>query len=252
MPIDPILRQPAVSPLSRRLTSVTFRAAVPVSLHPAGGESAVPSQPAAVTPPPVVDSSEIEHRALAQAQRMLAAEREAMLNAAREQGYARGLEQGKDAAARKAEEQAQAWARLMACCEARLAQEVAASESAALQIAVEAMHRLLGPGLDAVQMQGLVAEAAREIKTSGVLIVRLAPGDVERLRLAGIGDADLLPTRAGVVIRADSTIESGGCIMETEHGMLDARLEVQLQALLAVLRETYQARLGGHPGGQHG
>ncbi len=67
--------------------------------------------------------------------------------------------------------------------------------------------------------------------------LRLHPHDLEQLRdsgqdmlgqLASVGEATLVP---------DENISRGGCLIETRHGVIDARLETQLQRITAELLE---------------
>lgn len=67
-----------------------------------------------------------------------------------------------------------------------------------------------------------------------VFQVKLNPGDVEILKMVG---SNLLkdPKLEGVEIVADPTIEPGGCIVETETGMIDATVESQLTKIATLL-----------------
>jgi flagellar assembly protein FliH len=69
------------------------------------------------------------------------------------------------------------------------------------------------------------------------LKLRLHPADIDVLqdcgrealaRLAAIGDAELVP---------DDSIERGGCLIETRHGVIDARLATQVERITLELLE---------------
>jgi flagellar assembly protein FliH len=69
------------------------------------------------------------------------------------------------------------------------------------------------------------------------LKLRLHPADIEVLhvagqealsRLASMGQAELVP---------DESITRGGCQIETRHGVIDARLETQLERITLELLE---------------
>jgi flagellar assembly protein FliH len=83
-------------------------------------------------------------------------------------------------------------------------------------------------------IQALVAEAAAQAFNSERLVVRLHPGDLAALRDAGALEP-VLPSGALVSWAGDQGIALGGCIVETDSGELDARLETQMARLRATL-----------------
>lgn len=81
----------------------------------------------------------------------------------------------------------------------------------------------------------LIREALRLISSNAQLRVRLNPDDVER-----IGDfqerfAAVLVGVAEMSIVPDAAISPGGCLLESEHGLIDARLETQLERIYSEL-----------------
>jgi flagellar assembly protein FliH len=84
---------------------------------------------------------------------------------------------------------------------------------------------------------GIIQEALQLAAGQLHLKLRLHPADIEVLqgagqealsRLAPIGDADLVP---------DESIARGGCLIETRHGVIDARIETQLERITLELLE---------------
>lgn len=73
------------------------------------------------------------------------------------------------------------------------------------------------------------------------VVVRLAPADLAlaQERLGGLAEASGLD---GVRLRVDPALSPGGCVVETDAGSLDARVETQLErireALLPALEEA--------------
>lgn len=165
--------------------------------------------------------------------------------AARELGRQRGLQEGR-AAGR--EESQQAFAAELArirSISAKLSDSLAAGigdqEDLAVAIAFEAICKVLGEA--AVTEEGVraqVRQAAAHAKNQERVVVRLHAADLAALRDAGALNAVLPPGKA-VSWVADDSIELGGCVLETDGGGLDARLETQLQrmrtALLAARRQ---------------
>lgn len=81
----------------------------------------------------------------------------------------------------------------------------------------------------------LIQEALQLAAGQPQIQVRLNPCDLEQLqscgdealgRLAGVGEARFAP---------DESITPGGCVVETRHGVIDARLETQLDRITAEL-----------------
>jgi flagellar assembly protein FliH len=166
--------------------------------------------------------------------------------AARELGRQRGLHEGR-AAGR--EESQQAFAAELAGVRSlagklsdALVSGIGDLEDLAVAIAFEAVCKVLGEA--AMTQEGVraqVRQAAAHAKNKERLVVRLRPEDLSALRAAGALNAMLPPGKA-VSWVADDSIELGGCVVETDGGALDARLETQIErmraALLAARREA--------------
>jgi flagellar assembly protein FliH len=212
-----------------------------------------------VSPPPggllaVVPSTAPERRLApleAELRERLAAEREQVLaqttEAAHTAGYASGYEAGHAAgheaglAAGQAAGQAD-WAdrstrldALLASIQAQLVEGVTGHEDLMVELAFEAVVRILGQAAPTAQgVRGLVREAIGALRDREQVRVRLAPPDAELLR-AMRGELAGLAGSTGLEIVADETIELGGCLLETARGGLDARLETQMQRLRELL-----------------
>jgi len=155
----------------------------------------------------------------------------------RRRGYEQGLAEGREAA------KAEMTEILMKAREE--AEELrAASKEAAIPIARRMAERIVGRALELhpsliadIATQALVASRAR----SGPITLRVNPADLlalepERPRLAARlgGSIDLR-------LMADENVAQGGCIIETNVGRLDARLDRQLDAIERALGQ----KIGG-------
>jgi flagellar assembly protein FliH len=77
---------------------------------------------------------------------------------------------------------------------------------------------------------------------NGRLTVRLHPDDLENIRQF-LPELEQRPGAASrLEFEADSSISKGGCLVETDSGIIDARLEGQLEALRQQLRRTSKLR----------
>lgn len=184
----------------------------------------------------------------AEVQRRLHTERvswqQQLANSARQAGRDEGLAAGhaEGLAAGRAE-----WAariaqldELLAGLHQQLAAGIAGHEDLLVELAFEAVLRILGEAAPTrAGVLAIVRGALQTLPEREGLVVRLAPHDaaaVEALR-------DELPRLAGtrgLELVADDRIELGGCLIETAGGGLDARLETQVQRLRELLLAARQ------------
>jgi flagellar assembly protein FliH len=159
---------------------------------------------------------------------------EALRKQAFEDGYHDGYRKGEAERVEALEKQAQEFERLMASAQRALASQVEGLEDVMVEIAFAAVCKLLGEtALTEEGARGLVREAMRGVAAKEGLVVRVSPQDHSVLSArTGEGRADLV---------ADDRVALGGCIIETTGGMLDARLEVQLQQLVETLTRARSA-----------
>jgi flagellar assembly protein FliH len=100
---------------------------------------------------------------------------------------------------------------------------------------VTAVARLIlgdGVALETPALQAAFARALAESKPLGNLRVHLHPEDAERLGPQWPRQA---PSGQALELVADPAIRRGGCLIEGEHGTVDARIETQLQVALESL-----------------
>jgi flagellar assembly protein FliH len=105
---------------------------------------------------------------------------------------------------------------------------VEASESALTSLALALAERLLADRLEAdpTRVRAIVREALDRVRRASRVRVRVHPAD-----RAALGDLD-------AEVLEDPSIERGGCVVESELGEVDARLEVRLEALARALAEA--------------
>ena len=166
-----------------------------------------------------------------------------------EAGLQAGTEQGREAALRKAE-QADAAARqglhertaqldaLLSSLPDQFEQRLTAAEEDMLGLCFEAVARVLGeaaasePGMRALLRRALAEAAGNE-----ALEVHVSPHDLALLQ----SDAEAAARLAGnrrVQWVGDERVQSGGCLVTSAHGSLDARLETQLVRLSTLFKSV--------------
>ncbi len=105
----------------------------------------------------------------------------------------------------------------------------------AFEIAKKVVHQEISANPDLILY--VVREALKKAAGSQNLVIKLNPQDVAVLES---GKEERLPELKKfdkVEIVADEKIERGGCILDTDSGLLDARLEVQLKKIEEALLE---------------
>lgn len=112
-------------------------------------------------------------------------------------------------------------------------------EASAFELAVAIAGRILRTELaaDPELARGMISDALQTAAGSTRLRVRLHPEDVVLLGDRAEDVVKSLASCGEATILADETIERGGSVVETQHGVIDARLETQLDRILQELTQ---------------
>lgn len=149
-------------------------------------------------------------------------ERDERLEAGRKQGYREGLAQWDEAR--------------VALLRAREAAD-ARYEGELVRLSVRIAEKIIGEELRTrpETVVDIVRECLRGIRNQQNLTVRVSPGEREEVQrqVASLHSAIALGGSLQVV--ADPAVLTGGCIVESERGIVDARLQTQLGLLEDVL-----------------
>jgi flagellar biosynthesis/type III secretory pathway protein FliH len=86
---------------------------------------------------------------------------------------------------------------------------------------------------------GVVREALARVAEPGRIRIKMNPAELQFIDETKIHLSDLAQNIDHVAFEAEEGIPSGGCIIETDLGEIDARIEQQLQAV----EETFQAEI---------
>jgi flagellar biosynthesis/type III secretory pathway protein FliH len=239
-----ILRSPAISPEKRKLSS-RYASAAADAVKPAEPIAV----PAAAPQSPMPGATPNIDALLAQARESVLAQFKQEAETARELGRQRGLQEGRTAGAEEARREAEAELARIRSIAARLQgtldSGIQGLEDVAVEIAFEAVCKVLGAAAASREgIRALVQEAAGRVAGAERVTLRLHPADLSALQAAGALDTRLA---SGAAVRwaEDKSIELGGCVVETDGGTLDARLETQLERLRQTL---VAARAAARPG----
>jgi type III secretion protein L len=112
------------------------------------------------------------------------------------------------------------------------AQALAGVERDLLRLAVKIAEKIIGSEIkrDRIAIVGIVATALRQARRNEMITIRVNPADLlvieeQRQRLDRAGREkymDIVP---------DPRVTSGGCVIESESGAIDAQLETQFRVL---------------------
>jgi flagellar assembly protein FliH len=186
---------------------------------------------------------------------------EADVEVIRKEAHSRGLEQGRQEGLRQAAEQIQKRATEIADKTSRdgLSTTLPAMKSAVQALVIERDRWLAEWESTAVRLAAAIAE--RLIKRQLELKPDLAPEMIKSALQLAAGtpqirlrvhpdDAALLGEHAAEVVRAlasageaeivaDPSLTKGGCLIQTNHGTIDARLETLLERIVSELLESH-------------
>jgi flagellar biosynthesis/type III secretory pathway protein FliH len=114
--------------------------------------------------------------------------------------------------------------------------ELAEQESALARLAIQIAEKIIGEQLKSnpEMVVSVVKECVKRYAHRKQIILRIHPVDLPFITQALPNIQQLVRTEI-FTPRADPTIERGGCILETELGLIDGQLSTQLSALEKVL-----------------
>lgn len=165
------------------------------------------------------------------------------LQAAREDAMRQGFEDGRirgESEARKVAEEAVAeWIRTAQSASTEFDKQVKTLRAQVADLVIAGVCKVLGD--HALSMQAIKAAAEQAMKEAGVgapLRILLAPSQVEQLARSAPQVLAAWRERR-IEVAGDTRVAHGGCILEVPDGIVDARLEVQLERLRTVLSQHY-------------
>jgi flagellar assembly protein FliH len=229
--MGPILRSPAISEQKRKLGS-KFGVVAPAPARP-------PTSPPVAPVPALARHDEQVVQLTAKIRAELRAEFQGEADALRDQARQQGMAEGRAAGEEDGRRSLDAAVAELQAVTAKIPQALAAGirgvEDIAVAIAYEASCKMMG---DMAHLRegilALVQQAAAYAHNVESAVVRLGTRDFITLREAG-ALTDTLPSGLAVRWLADDGISVGGCVIETDGGDIDARLDMQFDRLRQTL-----------------
>ena len=109
-------------------------------------------------------------------------------------------------------------------------------EGEILEMALLAASKILGREVELLGAAAdIVAQALSASRRAKQVRVRIHPDDEPAVRASQPALVARLDPAAGFALVSDPSVPRGGCVVETEGGRIDARIDVQLQALRRAL-----------------
>jgi flagellar assembly protein FliH len=163
---------------------------------------------------------------------------EERLAVARQEGHAAGYDEGLKTAAGSLAPVIQALQSAVGAMAANEAQLTAQAEKAVVELSLAIAHKVIPQAIGELPeaLLTVVNQALSKVLTGNSLNLRVNPEDLERLK-ANQSDLALPPIDpARLTWSADPTVGPGGCIVETDFGDIDARIEHQLTLIESLFR----------------
>lgn len=158
-----------------------------------------------------------------------------------EQIRAEALQRGEDAIAQARDTgRAEGYAEVLqdiARARQLYAQTMDTAEADMVEMAFRLAARIVGDTLarDPARVQAMVAAVLRRARGKRDILVKVAPQDLQMLEASG----EVLSQQVdgvAVYFEADDTLTRGGCVIHTESGQIDGRIETQLDIMRRALR----------------
>lgn len=112
----------------------------------------------------------------------------------------------------------------------------AEAEPEVIKLVMSIAEKVIGrAALENPELIKSVVHQALEKTLGDRITVRLNPDDHKTLMAGEHEFKDLIDRTKRLMFREDDTIAKGGCVVETEVGTIDARLETQLEAIRKAL-----------------
>lgn len=126
---------------------------------------------------------------------------------------------------------------LMARARSEYASLIEGAEDDMLELAMRLAERIVGEALelDPARIERIVADVLRYARGKRQITVHVAPRDLVELE----GATEALSEQVDGVpvhLQGDADLDRGSCVIHTESGRIDGRIETQLETLLRAIR----------------
>ncbi len=182
------------------------------------------------------EAENIVARAKAEAAQIIAdaeAERDRLRNEAETSGFEKGHKDGYDKGVAEVERLVDRIHRILEAVMQRREEILADTESQIVELVIlmaRKVIKILSENQKNVVMANTMA-ALKKVKTRGEVTLRVNLEDVKLTSEHAQEFIQHVENIKGITVLEDSSVERGGCIVETDFGAIDARISSQLQEL---------------------
>jgi type III secretion protein L len=150
-------------------------------------------------------------------------EKQTVLEAARKEGYDQGL---------------QLWHAAVEEANAVRDRRLADSESELVQLAVRIAEKIIGEELrlNPQAILSIARQCLQWLRRERSLMLRVSPAELSLLRESIDSLREVAGPQRSIEVIGDPGISPGGCIVESEYGVIDARLETQIRSMEEILQ----------------
>ena len=180
--------------------------------------------------------AKIKAEAQAEAERIIAeaqAERDKIINESKKQGYDTGYEAGYQDGQKEAERLVERMHSILDNVMKRREEILSETEYQIVELVVLMARKVVKiiPENQKTVIMNNVLQALKKVKGRGDVTIRVNLADA-KLTTEHIQDfIDRVEAVKGITVVEDTTVEKGGCIVETDFGAIDARISSQLTEL---------------------
>ncbi|MBQ0163281.1 MAG: flagellar assembly protein FliH [Treponema sp.] len=182
------------------------------------------------------EAAQIKKEAEAEAQKIIQeaqAERDRIIADSQKQGYDKGYEDGYQDGNKEAERLVERMHNVLDAVMARREEILSETEYQIVELVVlmaRKVVKIISENQKNVIMNN-VLQALKKVKGRGDVTIRVNLADV-KLTTEHINDfIQRVEAVKGITVMEDTTVEKGGCIVETDFGAIDARISSQLTEL---------------------
>jgi type III secretion protein L len=167
----------------------------------------------------IIEAAHTEARAILDAARQ---ERQAVLKDARREGYDEGL---------------QLWHAAVEEANAVRDRRMAESEPELVRLAVRIAEKIIGEELrlNPQTTVSIARQCLQWLRREKSVVLRVSPAEIDLLRERIDSLREAAGPHRSIEVIADPAISCGGCIVESEYGVIDARVETQIRGMEEIL-----------------
>lgn len=164
-----------------------------------------------------------------------------VVETAREQAYAEGLAKGEQEARAEWEQALEQAASILEDAHIRKRQIVSEAEPFLLELSVQIAETIIGRQLSLEQdwVIDLIKRVLAKERQRGVVTLCVSPGQYGMIRDSRDELAMTIDSQAELQIVPDASVSEHGCVIRTDFGSLDARIDSQLSEIKQALLQMY-------------